>query len=390
MRGILKFGGHLIASLFLFYLLGMSGSLLLMQSRWIDMRLASEYLPLVSMGIGLWCYFVTLFMDAPGFAWWAKKKAALAVIGAGAAVVLVTTVPGGGLSILPAYVTRKAWLLEGTLSLAQMNVLLLFWLAVGAAALTVSWRVPLAFAQGAPMQWRALTASSRAGILFLVAALGLFAFFYLGQGEFQRAVDHAVGVMKKADVQAFRDYLLSFGPLAAIVSALLMIFQSLVAPLPAFVITFSNGLLFGWAWGAVLSWSSAMAGAVVCFYVAKFFGRPVVEKLVSRTALEWWDGFFQRYGKHSIFLARLIPVVSFDFVSYAAGVTSIPFWHFFWATGLGQLPATLLYSYLGQTATGTVQILFLLFTIVIALAVIGVLLRPKLRRFGERRHEVNE
>ena len=121
-----------------------------------------------------------------------------------------------------------------------------------------------------------------------------------------------------------------------------------------------------------------MAGALLCFYLAKILGRPVVEKIVTKKALNWWDSFFARYGKHAVFIARLVPIVSFDLVSYAAGVTSISFWQFFWATGLGQLPATILYSYLGQNATSTVEILFFIFTIVIALAVIGMILRPKL------------
>jgi uncharacterized membrane protein YdjX (TVP38/TMEM64 family) len=179
--------------------------------------------------------------------------------------------------------------------------------------------------------------------------------------------------------------LLSFGPLAAVVSAFLMIFQSIVAPLPAFVITFANGLLFGWVIGAVLSWSSAMLGAILCFYVAKFLGRPVVEKIITKKALQWWDQFFGKYGRHAVFIARLLPIVSFDLVSYAAGVTSISFWQFFWATGLGQLPATILYSYLGQNATSTVKILFFMFTIVIALAVIGIVLRPKWKAKGKRK-----
>ncbi|OUM86158.1 MAG: hypothetical protein BAA01_01475 [Bacillus thermozeamaize] len=235
------------------------------------------------------------------------------------------------------------------------------------------------------MQWKSLSLWTRTGMLLMFGLIGLFLLVYLGNGEFQAAVNHAAAVMAQADVEAFRNYLLSFGPLAAVVSGLLMVFQSVIAPLPAFVITFSNGLLFGWFWGAVLSWSSAMAGAVLCFYLAKFFGRPLVEKLVSRTALDWADRFFAQYGSYAIFIARLVPVVSFDLVSYAAGLTNVGFWHFFWATGLGQLPATLLYSYLGQTATGTVKILFFLFTIVIALAVIGMLLKPRLLKAGEKK-----
>jgi uncharacterized membrane protein YdjX (TVP38/TMEM64 family) len=217
-------------------------------------------------------------------------------------------------------------------------------------------------------------------MIILFGLIVIFLLLYLGYDVFRDRIDESITLLKNADVEGLRDHLLSFGPLAAIISALLMVFQSVIAPLPAFVITFANGLMFGWFLGMILSWSSAMLGAILCFYIAKFLGRPIVEKLVSKKALGWWDRFFNKYGKYSVFLARLLPIISFDLVSYAAGTTSISFWPFFWATGLGQLPATILYSYLGQNATGMVQVLFYLFTIVIALAVIGMLIRPQINK----------
>ena len=134
-----------------------------------------------------------------------------------------------------------------------------------------------------------------------------------------------------------------------------MVLQSVIAPLPAFIITFANAGLFGWVKGAVLSWSSAMAGAALCFYIAKFLGREAVEKLTSRTALEKVDQFFKQYGSYAILIARLLPFISFDIVSYAAGLTSMRFWPFFIATGIGQLPATIVYSYIGGMLTGTTR-----------------------------------
>lgn len=171
----------------------------------------------------------------------------------------------------------------------------------------------------------------------------------------REAIEQAFAVFKNVDVADVKTYLLSFGLWAPVVSFLLMIFQSVVAPLPAFLITFANAGLFGWIPGAVLSWTSSMAGAALCFYIAKFYGREVVEKLTSKTALNSVDVFFTKYGKYAILISRLLPFVSFDIVSYAAGLTSMSFWPFFWATGLGQLPATLVYSYVGGMLTGGAQ-----------------------------------
>ena len=150
-----------------------------------------------------------------------------------------------------------------------------------------------------------------------------------------------------------------------------MLLQSVAAPLPAFLITFANAALFGWVWGAILSWSSAMAGAALCFFIAKFLGRDVVEKLTSKMAISSIDEFFDKYGKYTILVCRLLPFMSFDIVSYAAGLTSMRFMPFFIATGIGQLPATIVYSYVGGMLTGGAKLfvtgLMILFALTVAI-----------------------
>lgn len=228
---------------------------------------------------------------------------------------------------------------------------------------------------------------SREQLLGFGVAVAASVVAYLASPEFRGWVHAALTILAKGDVSAVRDYLLGFGPWAPVVSSALMVLQSVVAPLPAFVITFANGMMFGWLWGALLSWSSAMAGAALCFYIARFAGRPVVEKLAGGSKpLEVSDLFFEKYGDRTVLIARLLPFVSFDIISYGAGLTSMGFWRFFIATGVGQLPATLVYSYLGQNLTGGVQVLFGIFTITTVIFVVIATLRPWfMRRLETRR-----
>ncbi|MDO8915535.1 MAG: VTT domain-containing protein [Coriobacteriia bacterium] len=220
----------------------------------------------------------------------------------------------------------------------------------------------------------------------VAVAAGLAAYYFIPSVRI--GVDEAVKRIAAGDVGAVREYILSFGVWAPVVSALLMVLQSIIAPLPAFVITFSNGALFGWAWGALLSWSSAMAGAAICFYIARSLGRPAVEKLVGgSSALGVSDRFFERFGERTVLIARLLPFVSFDLMSYGAGLTSMRFWPFFVATGIGQLPATLVYSYLGQNMAGSIRILFITFVITIAIFVAIATARPFFMRWLQRNDE---
>ena len=188
-------------------------------------------------------------------------------------------------------------------------------------------------------------------------------------------INQMIFYLSSLDIDSLKQYILSYGALAPIISFILMIVQSVAAPLPAFLITFANAALFGWKWGAFLSWSSAMAGAALCFFIAKFLGRDVVEKLTSKYAIDSIDEFFDKYGKYTILVCRLLPFISFDIVSYAAGLTSMEFLPFFIATGIGQLPATIVYSYVGGMLTGGTKLFVTGVLILFALTIVIYMLR---------------
>ena len=193
--------------------------------------------------------------------------------------------------------------------------------------------------------------------------------------SYKNFIDITLSAFASGDFGVMREFIADYGAYAAAVSFFLMIFQSVAAPLPAFVITLANANLFGWVKGAVLSWSSAMAGAALCFYISRVLGRNAAEKLTSRAGLQSVDKFFERYGTHSILIARLLPFISFDLVSYAAGLTSMRFLPFFVATGIGQLPATIVYSYVGGMLTGGAQMLMTGLLFLFALSAVVVMMR---------------
>jgi len=175
------------------------------------------------------------------------------------------------------------------------------------------------------------------------------------------------------DVNEIIEVLRSFGPWAVVISFLLMIFQSVAAPLPAFLLTFANAAMWGWWKGAIVSWSSAMLGALLCYQIARIAGRDVVEKLTSKLAMNSVDMYFEKYGKNTILICRLLPFVSFDFISYAAGLTSMSAGSFLLATGIGQLPATIVYSYVGGMLTGSTKMIAMALFITFSLFALAAL-----------------
>lgn len=194
--------------------------------------------------------------------------------------------------------------------------------------------------------------------LILVAIALVCLLVYLFVPVVNTMINDVVSMFGTGDFSTMRAFIAQYGPWAMLASTILMIFQSLAAPLPAFFITLTNANLFGWWQGCILSFASSMAGAALCFCIARILGRDVVEKICTKGALKQIEDFFAKYGKKCILVARLLPFISFDVVSYAAGLTAMDFWSFFVATGIGQLPACIVYSYVGGMLTGGAQLLF--------------------------------
>jgi uncharacterized membrane protein YdjX (TVP38/TMEM64 family) len=102
---------------------------------------------------------------------------------------------------------------------------------------------------------------------------------------------------------------------------------------------------------------------------------------MSARAIAWGDRFFERFGVYAVVVGRLLPFVSFDLVSYGAGLTGMSFSAFIVATAVGMIPGTLLYAYLGRLGGDSGGAL--LWTLV-ALPALGLLALLVGRRFTRR------
>ena len=133
----------------------------------------------------------------------------------------------------------------------------------------------------------------------------------------------------------------SWGHWAVAASIGLMVAHSLV-PFPAEFVTFANGMLFGPVWGVAITWTGAMLGAALAFALARWFGRPFVDALMNERHREAVDRWARRQGVGVLLVSRLMPLISFNVINYAAGLSPVSWWTFLWTTGLGILPITTL------------------------------------------------
>ena len=181
----------------------------------------------------------------------------------------------------------------------------------------------------------------------------------------------------QGNISRLKSFILSFGLWAPLISAAFMVAQSVILFLPAFPLFVVNALAFGLFWGTLLSWSGAVLGSVACFTIGKLLGRPYVQRLVNQVHLEAADRTLKRYEKYVILLFGFIPIISFDVISYAAGLTALSYKEFILLVCIAQIPSALFYSLLlSKIDQGTLNIYWVVAAIIFFfLGLVGLLIR---------------
>lgn len=127
----------------------------------------------------------------------------------------------------------------------------------------------------------------------------------------------------------------------------LMVLHSFV-PFPAELVAIANGMIYGPIWGTVITWFGAMLGAFLAFGLARRVGRPFVLRMLRKKNVQTLDDWLASYGTGALLFSRFIPVIAFNMINYAAGLTKISLCTFAWTTGLGILPLTTLMVVMGS------------------------------------------
>ncbi len=166
--------------------------------------------------------------------------------------------------------------------------------------------------------------------------------------------------------------------------ALIMALAIVISPIPNVPISAVLGMAYGALLGTAIAVSGALLGAVVAFWLARSFGNRAIRALTGKP-VHFCDGCSRRSLAILVFVARLIPVVSFDVVSYGAGLSRMSFWRFTLWTFLGMIPWTWFYTSFGSALLES-PVLAAILGVVLAVVVLAL---PALVRrynpFGLRR-----
>ncbi|MGA7800879.1 MAG: TVP38/TMEM64 family protein [Gammaproteobacteria bacterium] len=150
------------------------------------------------------------------------------------------------------------------------------------------------------------------------------------------------GHVDGASLRHWLDNAGGWGPLAFMASyaaATLVFF-------PGSVLTLAGGALFGPVWGTVYSLTGATIGATGAFLIARYLAADWVARRSGGRLRRLIDGV-EAEGWRFVAFVRLVPLVPFNLLNFALGLTRIRLLHYVVASYVAMLPGAMAYTYLG-------------------------------------------
>ena len=172
-------------------------------------------------------------------------------------------------------------------------------------------------------------------------------------------------VRDREAIIAFLDTLGFIGPLALMG---LVGLQVLIPSLPAEPPMIAGAYAYGFAAGFLMSWVVSVAASQAVFCLARYAGRPLVERFVPAKHLDRWTRAAGEKGTMFFLLAFVIPPVPSDILIYVAGLSAIEGRRFFVANFFGRMPMIVLLTMVGAYGLAITP------AMIVALTTIGVLM----------------
>ena len=146
--------------------------------------------------------------------------------------------------------------------------------------------------------------------------------------------------------EAMEAFLEPFGPGAPVMFILIQIIQVVIPILPGGISCLGGVVLFGPVWGFIYNYAGICVGSLLAFLLARQYGRPLVESMVSRSACEKYGRWLDNGKKFDRFFAAAIffPVAPDDLLCYLAGLTKMSVKKFTAIIVLGKPASIALYS----------------------------------------------
>ncbi len=158
---------------------------------------------------------------------------------------------------------------------------------------------------------------------------------------------------------------------------------------PAEIVDAAAGFAYGFFPALALMTLGWVISGLICWAIGRSVARPLLDRWLGSARFERAEKAIERGGPGLLLAMRLIPIVPFSIISYAAGAARVPVWRYTWTTAVGYLPITAIAVYFGTRLEGlslTDPLVILSAVALLALLAVGHLIA----RRGSRRSNSEE
>lgn len=186
---------------------------------------------------------------------------------------------------------------------------------------------------------------SAAIIISIVAAY----FFIPAVNNF---LDESWQVLTSDDEDRIKEWVSQFGWVGPLVLVLTMVLQMFLLVIPSILLMVVSILAYGPIWGSAIIFASIFTASSVGYFIGRYFGPIIVERLIGNKSEKKIGDFLEDYGFWAVIVTRLNPILSNDAISFVAGILKMGYWRFIAATLVGIAPLTIFIAVLGKTTEG--------------------------------------
>lgn len=152
--------------------------------------------------------------------------------------------------------------------------------------------------------------------------------------------------LKLLHPEGLKEALQKLGSLGIIIYISLIALAVVMSPIPGAPLTVAAGAVWGTLFAGIYSVIGGFLGGLIAYFIGKTLGQSTVYALTGKV-IYFSKNRGEFYLGWLIFVTRLLPFLSFDLISYGAGITGLSLPIYSIATLLGMIPSTFFLTYMG-------------------------------------------
>jgi uncharacterized membrane protein YdjX (TVP38/TMEM64 family) len=162
-----------------------------------------------------------------------------------------------------------------------------------------------------------------------------------------------------------------------------MIIQTIIVVIPSeAVIVFAGALGMDLIKTLIFGTLGLIAGSIIAFYISRYFGRMIVLKIIGKEWVDEIDKWISEHSFKAIMIARVVPLITFDLISYVAGLTVIDFRKYLLATIIGMIPRMIFLIFIGNTAGSILSLIGMGIDFILIGGTLGIIIIIYLEKKG--------